>query len=237
MNIKTDNTNTPTDKPLWYHRAAIAVGTLLVCGIAFANTAHAADSSNTLLNRIKTQPQVTASATVVLTFERPKVVTVDTHPAKPASISVKSSIEKTKRPMPGTLSAPLAELHATSPFGLRVSPITGALQESHLGQDFGAACGTAVYAADSGKVVFAGWHKGGGGNRVEVDHGNGLTTSYNHMAANSVRVGDVVDVGAVVGQVGSTGASTGCHLHFETIEDSGERVDPAKWKLNAVSPK
>lgn len=237
MNTKTSSTKTAAAQPLWYHRAVIAVGTLLVCGIAFANSAHAADDSRNLLKGAKNQPQVTASSAVVLTFERPMVATVDTHPAKPASISVKSSIEKTKRPMPGTLSAPLEELHATSPFGLRVSPITGALQESHLGQDFGAACGTAVYAADSGKVVFAGWHKGGGGNRVEIDHGNGLTTSYNHMAANSVRVGDVVDVGAVVGQVGTTGSSTGCHLHFETIKDSGERVDPAKWKLNAVSPK
>lgn len=236
MSIKTTTESIP--KPLWYHRAAIATGTLVVLTAALMNASPAqASDSFDLLKKMDSQRQVTAPSQAVLTFERPAVKTVDTHPAKPAAINVQSSVKKTKRPLPGTLSAPLADLLPTSPFGIRVSPITGQTDESHLGQDFGAACGTAVYASDSGKVIFAGWHKGGGGNRVEIDHGNGLTTSYNHMAANTVKTGDVVDVGAVVGQVGTTGSSTGCHLHFETIRDGGKRVDPSEWKLTAVFPK
>lgn len=237
MSITTSKTKRLTDKPMWYQRAAVAAGTVLVLSLALMDSANASDSLD-LIKKMDSQTQVvTAPAQAVLKFERPAVKTIDTHPAKPASITVKSSVKKTKRPKPGTLSAPLADMHPTSPFGIRVSPITGQPDESHLGQDFGASCGTAVYAADSGKVVFAGWHKGGGGNRVEVNHGNGLTTSYNHMASNAVKTGDVVDVGAVVGRVGTTGSSTGCHLHFETIRDGGKRVDPSEWRLTAVSPK
>jgi murein DD-endopeptidase MepM/ murein hydrolase activator NlpD len=61
----------------------------------------------------------------------------------------------------------------------------------------------------------------GGGNRVEIDHGDGITTTYNHMESIAVQVGDIVDVGAVVGKVGTTGRSTGCHLHLETMEGDG----------------
>ena len=237
MSINTSTTES-TPKPLWYHRAAIATGTLIVLTAALMNSspAHATDSFD-LLKKIDSQPIVTASTSVSLSFERPVVKTIDAHPVKQASINVHSSVKQNKRPLPGTLSSPLAELHPTSPFGIRVSPITGQPDESHLGQDFGAACGTTVHASDSGKVVFSGWHQYGGGNRVEVNHGNGITTSYSHLAATSVKVGDVADVGAVVGQVGTTGSSTGCHLHFETIRDGGKRVDPSEWKLTAVSPK
>jgi pyruvate/2-oxoglutarate dehydrogenase complex dihydrolipoamide acyltransferase (E2) component len=124
--------------------------------------------------------------------------------------------------------APLEVLNQSSPFGLRVSPITGGAGDFHLGQDYAAACGTRVYAADAGVVRAVGWHPWGGGNRVEIDHGNGLITTYNHLEAIAVHTGDSVQVGQVIARVGTTGSSTGCHLHFETIFH-GKHTNPLNW--------
>jgi hypothetical protein len=123
----------------------------------------------------------------------------------------------------------------TSHFGLRTSPITGSAGEFHWGQDFAAACGTNVYAADSGVVRAVGWHPWGGGNRVEIDHGNGLITTYNHLAGIGVRKGESVQAGDVIAKVGTTGASTGCHLHFETVLN-GSHTDPEEWTLVPLDP-
>ncbi|WP_233091901.1 M23 family metallopeptidase [Arthrobacter sp. MSA 4-2] len=128
----------------------------------------------------------------------------------------------------GSLSGPLETLKGTSGFGPRVSPMTGLAGEIHSGQDFSAACGTEVRAAADGTVVSAGWHPYGGGNRVVLDHGNGLETTYNHLASMEVAKGDVLRRGAAVGTSGSTGSSTGCHLHFEVLI-SGRPVDPMGW--------
>lgn len=135
-----------------------------------------------------------------------------------------------RRPPEGSLMAPLETLNASSPFGLRVSPLSGTAGEFHWGQDFAAACGTRVYAADAGVVRAVGWHPWGGGNRVEIDHGNGLITTYNHLEAIAVKKGESVQVGEVIARVGTTGSSTGCHLHFETILN-GAHTDPLKWTL------
>ncbi len=134
------------------------------------------------------------------------------------------------RPEVGALFAPLEGLVPTSAFGLRTSPITGEAGEFHTGQDYSAPCGTPVYAADAGTVRAVGWHLWGGGNRVEVDHGNGLITSYNHLQGISVAQGDTVNGGEAIAEIGTSGSSTGCHLHFETILN-GEHVDPLRWKL------
>jgi murein DD-endopeptidase MepM/ murein hydrolase activator NlpD len=128
----------------------------------------------------------------------------------------------------GALTAPLESLRETSGFGYRVSPMTGLGGELHSGQDFSAACGTPVTAAAAGAVTFAAWHPYGGGNRVVVDHGNGLETTYNHLALIDVAEGQRMERGSLVGQTGSTGASTGCHLHFEVMV-SGRPVDPLAW--------
>lgn len=140
------------------------------------------------------------------------------------------------RPGTGKLYAPLTTLVPTSGFGYRTSPLTGQVGEFHWGQDFAAACGTPVYAADSGVVRAAGWHPWGGGNRVEIDHGNGLVTTYNHMLGAAVKTGEPVEVGQVIGLVGSTGSSTGCHLHFETIRD-GKYIDPMTFTFIPIAQK
>ena len=98
----------------------------------------------------------------------------------------------------------------TSPYGYRIGPFNGA--EIHDGIDIGAPLGTPVVSALPGIVTLAGWN-GGYGNQVTVDHG-GFTTFYAHLDAFTVAVGDLVDAGTLIGRVGSTGWSTGPHLHF-----------------------
>jgi len=95
----------------------------------------------------------------------------------------------------------------------------------HPGIDLSAPTGTPVSAAAAGRVVFAGFDGGGYGKLVEVAHGNGVLSMYAHLSAFSVRVGQSVATGARVGRVGSTGESTGPHLHFE-VRVRGAAVDP-----------
>ena len=124
------------------------------------------------------------------------------------------------------LIAPIEGSVPTSNFGGRKDPFTGAAR-MHGGMDFRSAVGTPVRTAGSGRVVVAG-PGGGYGNLVEVDHGNGLVTRYAHLSAIGVAVDQPVAAGAVVGQVGSTGRSTGPHLHYET-RLAGTPLDPARF--------
>ncbi|WP_253905212.1 M23 family metallopeptidase [Arthrobacter sp. H14] len=98
----------------------------------------------------------------------------------------------------------------------------------HTGTDFAAVCDTPVLASESGTVVETGWHPHGGGNRVVINHGDGLETTYNHLSAIKVTDGQNVSAGHPIGSVGTTGNSTGCHLHFEVVVDN-QTVDPAGW--------
>lgn len=127
----------------------------------------------------------------------------------------------------GSLSHPVKNIRITSRFGMRPDPWGGGGMVTHVGQDYGYGCGTPVYAAASGVVTQAEW-AGHSGNRVSVDHGNGLVTSYNHNTVLKVNVGDKINRGDLVALGGSTGNSTGCHLHFEVIVD-GTPVDPRNW--------
>lgn len=110
----------------------------------------------------------------------------------------------------------------TSAFGLRVHPVTGE-RKLHDGVDIAAACGTQVPTVGAGVVTRAG-HHGPYGLQVEVAHGDSAT-SYSHLSSVAVEVGRRLGAGTVVGRVGSTGMSTGCHLHFMTIV-GGRPVDP-----------
>ena len=120
----------------------------------------------------------------------------------------------------------IGEVEFTSGFGVRSDPFLGRAA-MHTGLDFRAATGDPVRVTAYGKVVNAGW-SGGYGRMVEVDHGNGLSTRYGHLSEINVKVGEIVKIGQVIGQVGSTGRSTGPHLHYETRID-GEAVDPQKF--------
>lgn len=123
----------------------------------------------------------------------------------------------TRAPAPGYIS---------SGFGVRADPFTGG-RDHHLGVDFDANVGDPVKAAANGIVSFSGW-KTGYGNTVVVDHGDGYQTLYAHNQKNLVRVGDVVRAGQQLAKVGSTGRSTGAHLHFE-VHVNGRPVNPMAY--------
>jgi murein DD-endopeptidase MepM/ murein hydrolase activator NlpD len=120
----------------------------------------------------------------------------------------------------------LGEIDTTSPFGVRMDPFLH-VAAMHTGLDFRGNTGDPVPATAAGTVTQAGW-SGGYGNMVEVTHGNGFATRYGHLSQIDVKVGQAIRLGQTVGKLGSTGRSTGPHLHYETRVD-GEAVDPQKF--------
>ncbi|MFT6398807.1 MAG: murein DD-endopeptidase MepM/ murein hydrolase activator NlpD [Bradymonadia bacterium] len=119
---------------------------------------------------------------------------------------------------------PMENPRITSRFGPRIDPITGQRGRMHRGTDFGASSGTPVYAAASGQVVLGGWCDSGTGNCVVIDHASGWRSQYFHLSDVDVRPGEQVEQGEKIGEVGSTGRSTGPHLHFQLGRGS-EAVD------------
>lgn len=122
----------------------------------------------------------------------------------------------------------------TSSFGFRMDPVDGHGMQFHQGLDIAAPTGTPVRAAAPGKVVAAGW-AGRYGQAVLVDHGDGLETLYAHLSRALVAMDQQVAGGAEIGLVGSTGRSTGPHLHFE-VRRSGEAMDPLLFLGEVTTP-
>jgi murein DD-endopeptidase MepM/ murein hydrolase activator NlpD len=122
--------------------------------------------------------------------------------------------------------APLPELIETSGFGAREDPFNSTLA-FHPGIDLRAGAGSKVRATAAGKVTVASW-TGGYGNMVEIDHGGGLRTRYGHLSKIEVKVGEEIAAGEEIGRTGSTGRSTGPHLHYEVRVD-GAAIDPMTW--------
>ena len=118
------------------------------------------------------------------------------------------------------------EIDLSSGFGMRIDPFIRA-PAMHTGLDFRGDSGDPVRATANGTVITASWN-GGYGKMVEINHGNGFATRYGHLSEISVKVGQTVRIGQTVGRVGSTGRSTGPHLHYETRVD-GDAVDPQKF--------
>jgi murein DD-endopeptidase MepM/ murein hydrolase activator NlpD len=122
----------------------------------------------------------------------------------------------------------------SSGFGVRLDPFTGHLAH-HMGLDIPAPTGTAVLASGGGRVSSAGPH-GAYGNAIVIDHGNGMQTLYGHCSKLFVRVGDVVMPHQRIAAVGSTGRSTGPHLHFEVIRN-GVRIEPGRFLAQILARK
>jgi murein DD-endopeptidase MepM/ murein hydrolase activator NlpD len=120
----------------------------------------------------------------------------------------------------------MGEVDPASSFGVRIDPFLRS-PAMHTGLDLRADTGEPVRATANGTVSVAGWN-GGYGKLVEIDHGNGFATRYGHLSAIDVHVGQSIKIGQIVGKVGSTGRSTGPHLHYETRVE-GEAVDPQKF--------
>jgi murein DD-endopeptidase MepM/ murein hydrolase activator NlpD len=130
----------------------------------------------------------------------------------------------------GWLSWPVSDTYITSPYGMRFHPILH-YWKLHDGTDFGAGCGQPVYAAASGTVISE-YYDSAYGNRITLAHGNvngiSLSTSYNHLTSFVAGYGQRVARGELIGYAGTTGWSTGCHLHFMVYEN-GATVDPMSW--------
>jgi murein DD-endopeptidase MepM/ murein hydrolase activator NlpD len=121
--------------------------------------------------------------------------------------------------------------YISSGFGYRTHPIYHTVM-FHAGTDLAPGCGAPIYAARGGQVVYAGWN-GGYGNFILINHGGGVTTGYAHIANGKtfVRFGEQVSTGTHIADVGSTGGSTGCHLHFE-VRENGKATNPVPFMRN-----
>ena len=122
------------------------------------------------------------------------------------------------------LHAPLEPMLVTSAFGVRSDPVHGR-RRFHAGVDLGAPEGTLVYASAPGIVIYAGW-QGGFGRHIVLDHGFGVRTHYSHLSQLFVKPGEIIEPGDTLGAVGSTGRSTGPHLHFAVTNGEGHFLDP-----------
>ena len=112
-------------------------------------------------------------------------------------------------------------------FGFRRNPFGGSSYEFHAGMDIDGERGDLVAAPANGIIVKAGW-QGGYGNMIEIDHGNGLTTRYGHLSKIDVQNGDKINRGQIIGYVGSTGRSTGPHLHYE-LRLNDKAINPRRF--------
>ena len=163
-------------------------------------------------------PFVPASASGISTFDR-QLYRIRLVRGQVDRLTRTLSAVPIRKPMTG-------ELDSTSGFGMRTDPFLRA-PAMHTGLDIRADTGEAARATAAGTVTIAGWN-GGYGRMVEVDHGNGFATRYAHLSAIDVEVGQTIRIGQIVGRVGTTGRSTGPHLHYETRVD-GDPIDPQKF--------
>ncbi len=137
------------------------------------------------------------------------------------SLARMTALERTLEGIPQV--APASRASISSGFGYRSDPFTRA-GAMHSGLDFKGPMGAPIHSAAKGRVTYVGW-KSGYGKTVEVSHGNGLMTRYAHMSRFNAKVGQQVDAGDVIGAIGSTGRSTGPHLHFE-VRINNRAVNP-----------
>jgi murein DD-endopeptidase MepM/ murein hydrolase activator NlpD len=121
-----------------------------------------------------------------------------------------------------------------SGFGYRIDPVYKTIK-MHAGLDFAAPQGTPIYATANGRIKLAGYHSGGYGNHVVIDHGYGYETLYGHMVKVKARRGQTVTRGEIIGYVGTTGKSTGPHCHYE-VHKNGNKIDPIYFFYNDLTP-
>ncbi len=184
-------------------------------------------------------PNVNKAAPAVAPLpQQPTPAAAKPAPAKPTT-PVQQKPSPVKPAAPGQVvqkPAPAAPVNSGRATGKMIWPLVGPISTYfgqpiwygiHQGLDIAPPCGSRIIAADGGTAVIAGWD-GGYGNSVLLDHGGGIRTRYGHFASLAVGLGQRVNKGQVIGYEGSTGNSTGCHLHFEVVV-GGRAVDPLRW--------
>jgi murein DD-endopeptidase MepM/ murein hydrolase activator NlpD len=200
--------------------------------------AEAEDDAKTLKSRLDAQEQAVKEASAAATASQAAVTRAISSGASllaqvasphfgADNIAATLAVSQAGQPEPtqlvGIFELPIPGAPLASPYGMRIDPLSGA-GGFHPGVDFEASSGTPIHAAAAGVVVIAG-DCGGYGNCVVIDHGTQLATVYGHQSALVAQVGDHVNAGEVIGLVGSTGLSTGPHLHFE-VRLRGITIDP-----------
>lgn len=170
-----------------------------------------------MIDRLNQDRSALAAADAQLQKDSNQIATIIQQRMKELAFRQSIGTGRFKSPNDGDLS---------SNFGWRIHPIWG-YERFHAGVDFAADYGSNIRAADTGIVILADWY-GGYGNTVVIDHGAGVSSLYGHASQLLVNVGQMVKQGEVIAAVGSTGLSTGPHLHFE-VRESGEPVDPMKY--------
>lgn len=180
------------------------------------------DAQQQLMDRLKTDKQALEAAQAQLSIDSRNIGILIRRQVAAAN---KAKFPYTGSFNNGSLLFP-SDAEITSNFGWRRHPILG-YKRFHSGIDFGASYGSTIRAAEGGTVIFSGWY-GGYGNAVIINHGGGITTLYGHTSKLYVNEGQTVQPGDAIAAVGSTGLSTGPHLHFEVRQD-GEPVDPLPY--------
>lgn len=190
-------------------RAKVSIPLLLVAGLV---------TSASNVNALSLPKKPLVSGHSIETFERKPLV--KRYPRASKVVVKKSAVKK------GVVRAsrPLYGYRLTSTFKERGRVWHG---RAHAGIDLAARTGTAVFAAQSGRVVFANW-QGGYGRKVVIAHSGGIETVYGHLSSINVRSGQTVKAGQRIGRVGSSGHATGPHLHFE-VHRNGQLVNPLTW--------
>ena len=201
---------------------AVSAGAVLVLGAAVMGTATASQDSVSLERTVAVAELAPAGEGAAPGED------ASGENGQGSTAPVEAPAEPAPEPAVEGPAMPLDELRVTSPFGWRENPLLGnGALEWHTGIDFGAPLGTPVKSSAPGTVVYAEYHQYGG-LRIVVDHGDGVQTTYNHLNDIFVEVGQEVGANEVIGAIGSTGNSTGPHLHFEVLLN-GEYQDPAVW--------
>ena len=190
--------------------AATAAVALPVADVAAAVETRTDDTADRSQERASTEEESAEDSATGIEVEAPADV-VDASTGE----ELTASAEGYMRPVGGPI---------TSGYGYRIHPVLG-YGKGHDGVDFGAACGTPVHAAADGEVV-AVEHNSASGNRVKIKHADGVITGYYHLQGFNTSVGAKVSQGDVIGYVGSTGRSTGCHLHFAKMDESVAYSNP-----------
>lgn len=181
-------------------------------------TARLADERRRLLERVRNERQAQEAAIRELEAESARITEIIRQSARGGLRGPALTLRN------GALLWPVTG-RISSGYGWRIHPIFGT-REFHTGIDIAAAYGTPIQAAQDGIVLFNGWMRGYG-MLVILDHGSGVTTTYSHLSASLVRVGDHVTRGTAIARIGSTGWSTGPHLFFE-VREEGRPVDPLR---------
>lgn len=196
--------------------------------MTFTGLALLAASIIAVWSAITNENPISAAGAALRGERDPGTTLLDPNPAVPAGAATNAGTTAPSTGSGGQI--PMIRPHpgpTTSGYGPRPRPTAGA-STYHRGFDIDGQSGDPIVAAASG-VVTRSYYSSGYGNRVEIDHGDGITTTYSHMLeAQRIPQGRRVAAGELVGLMGSTGVSTGSHLHFEVIVN-GEKVDPAPW--------